>query len=257
MKLSDIAEIACQYHNNLQLKDLLDYNDPEQQMAQTEVLQQIPEAQKFNAPNANINNLLNQNQVMAALHSSKNGMATSLDDLPYELWKLLHDQHTQNAKQNNPSFNITKCLTLLYNNIQMLRTLEEANFSIGWMCPIYKKKDWTKIKNYCPITLLNIDYKIMTKVLAMQLATHACMLLHQDQSGFVPTHSIFNPIWLAETMCTYADYMEKDRVIVALNQEKAYDKIDHKYMLATLHTFHMPDIFITPLLPYTSMQKPK
>ena len=163
-------------------------------MAQTEVLQQIPEAQKFNAPNANINNLLNQNQVMAALHSSKNGMATSLDDLPYELWKLLHDQHTQNAKQNNPSFNITKCLTLLYNNIQMLRTLEEANFSVGWMCPIYKKKDWTKIKNYCPITLLNIDYKIMTKVLAMQLATHACMLLHQDQSGFVPTHSIFNPI---------------------------------------------------------------
>lgn len=48
-------------------------------------------------------------------------------------------------------------------------------------------------------------------------------------------------------MCTYADYMEEDRVIVALNQEKAYDKIDHKYMLATLHTFHMPDIFINTI----------
>lgn len=48
-------------------------------------------------------------------------------------------------------------------------------------------------------------------------------------------------------MCTYADYIEEDRVIVALNQEKAYDKIDHKYMLATLHTFHMLDIFINTI----------
>jgi len=101
-----------------------------------------------------------------------------------------------------------------------------------------------KIKNYCPITLLNTDYKIMTKALASQLATHACSLLHQDQSGFVPTRSIFDPIRLAETMCAYADYMEENGVIVALDQDKAYDKIDHKYMLATLRTFRVPDIFI-------------
>jgi hypothetical protein len=32
------------------------------------------------------------------------------------------------------------------------------------MCPIYKKKDRTEISNYWPITLLNTDYKLLTKV---------------------------------------------------------------------------------------------
>ena len=110
--------------------------------------------------------------------------------------------------------------------------------------PPLQKKDCMRIENYRLITLLNTDYKIMTKALASQLATHACTLLHQDQLGFVPTQSIFNLIRLAETMCAYANYMEENGVIVTLNQEKAYDKIDHKYMLATLKHFRIPDVFI-------------
>ena len=187
MKSSDMAEIAWKYHDDLQSKNLLNYHDPERQAAQAEVLQQIPEFQKFNTPESDITNLITKDQVTVALHSSKNGTATGLDGLPYELWKLLHDQHNQLAKQNKPSFNIIKCLTLIYNHIQTLGTLEETNFLISWMCPLYKKKDQTKIENYHPIMLLNTDYKIMTKALATQLATHACSLLHQDQSGFVPT----------------------------------------------------------------------
>ena len=45
-------------------------------------------------------------------------------------------------------------------------------------------------------------------------------------------------------MCAYADYMEENGVIVALDQEKAYDKIDHNYMLATLRTFCVPELFV-------------
>ena len=84
----------------------------------------------------------------------------------------------------------------------------------------------------------------MTKALALQLATHACSLLHQDQSGFVPSRSIFDPIRLAETMCVYADYMEENGAIIALDQEKAYDKIDHKYLIDALKAFKLPNIFV-------------
>ena len=241
---SDMTEIARKYHNDIQSSHLLHYDHPERRAAITEVLQQIPESQKLNAPEADINNPITSNQVVNALLSSKNGTATGLDGIPYELWKLLHDRHTQLSKQNKPSFDVAECLTTLYNNIQRLGTDEEADFSVGWMCPIYKKKDRTRIENYRPITLLNTDYKIMTKVLAMQLATHACSLLHQDQSGFVPSRSIFDPIRLAETMCAYADYMEENGAIVALDQEKAYDKIDHKYMLDSLRAFRLPNIFV-------------
>ena len=46
----------------------------------------------------------------------------------------------------------------------------------------------------------------------------------------------------------YADFMEEDGAIVALDQEKAYDKIDHHYLLETLKKFQLPDRFVQTVL---------
>ena len=238
-----MAEIAREHHSNLQSQHLLPPDHPERTSAINKVLQQIPEHQKLSDEHSELRDKISQEQVIHALMLSKTGSATGLDGLPYELWKSLHEKHITQRKKNLPSFDITKCLTIIYNNIQVHGTDETANFTEGWMCPLYKKKDRSKIENYRPITLLNTDYKIMTKTLATQLANHICDLLHPNQSGFVPTRSIFDPIRLAETMCAYADYMEENGAIVALDQEKAYDKIDHHYLIETLKAFRLPEIF--------------
>jgi hypothetical protein len=99
------------------------------------------------------------------------------------------------------------------------------NFTLGWMCPIYKKKDPTEISNYRPITLLNTDYKILTKIMATQLMKEAQKLVHEDQAGFIPKRLIFNHIRLARAIINYAEIAEEDGAIIALDQEKAYDKI--------------------------------
>jgi len=114
----------------------------------------------------------------------------------------------------------------------------------GWMCPIYKKKDRTEISNYRPITLLNTDYKILTKVLAIQLMDHIHSLLHENQAGFIPRRSIFNHIRLAQSIITYAEISETNGAIIALDQEKAYDRIHHDYLWETLEAFHLPHPFI-------------
>jgi len=54
------------------------------------------------------------------------------------------------------------------------------------MCPLYIKNDKADIANYRPISLLNIDYKLMTKALSLKLAVAAPKIIHQDQAGFVP-----------------------------------------------------------------------
>jgi hypothetical protein len=135
-----MAEIAREYHDNLQSKHLLHDTDPDRITAIAEVLQQIPVAQKLNVQNSDLQHLISQEQVTQALLTSKNGTATGLDGLPYELWRTLHDRHTQLSKKNAPSFNITQCLALVYNNIQLLGTNKTDNFAAGWMCPIYKKR---------------------------------------------------------------------------------------------------------------------
>ena len=99
----------------------------------------------------------------------KNGTATGLDGCPYEMWTEL-DALYKTAKQNRKEgFDIIAALVTVFVDIQMYRLVVGSEFASGWMCPIYKKKDLTDISNYRPITLLNTDYKLLTKTLAQQL----------------------------------------------------------------------------------------
>ena len=115
---------------------------------------------------------------------------------------------------------------------------------MGWMCPIYKKKDRTKICNYRPIMLMNADYKWLTKVTALQMLEEINPLIHKNQSGFMPKWSIFNNIRLANVILKYAEITESNSAIVLLDQEKAYEKIWHNYLWETLECMDIPPLFI-------------
>ena len=69
------------------------------------------------------------------------------------------------------------------------------------------------------------------------------IMLHPNQSGFVPKRFIFNNIKLASTIISYAEITESDSAIMALDQEKAYNKIRHNYLWNTLEKFSVPPTF--------------
>jgi hypothetical protein len=52
-----------------------------------------------------------------------------------------------------------------------------------------KNKKWEDIKNWRPLTLLNCDYKIISKLLAERLKNVLTKLIHPDQKGFVKGRS--------------------------------------------------------------------
>jgi hypothetical protein len=92
--------------------------------------------------------------------------------------------------------------------------------------------------------LLNTDYKLMMKVLAMHLAITAPTLLHKSQAGFVPGRQISEQTQLIKMVLKYAEATQENWMIVALDQAKAYDKIEHDYLWKTLKAFKIPDHFI-------------
>jgi len=218
-----MVNLACNHHENQQ-NDGTHHNPEERSRIMEETLHAIPESQKLPNPKFSpLNWEAQENMICQALDASKDGTAVGLDGCPNELWKKLKTRHKAACKVNKKGFDITKVLTILIQDIQKHGVDKHSNFAEGWMCPLFKKKDPTDIRNYCPITVLNTDYKLLTKVLAIQLIDHADTLIHEDQAGFIPRRSIFNHIRLAKAIISYAEIVEEDGAIIALDQEKAYD----------------------------------
>ena len=107
-----------------------------------------------------------------------------------------------------------------------------------------KDKDPFYLKNYRPISLLTVDYKIFAKILANRLKRCLGNLIHSDQSGFLKGRNIGNNIRLILDVIEFTETNEIPGVILLLDIQKAFDSVNHKYLLHVLRRFNFGDKFI-------------
>jgi exonuclease III/ribonuclease HI len=179
-----------------------------------------------------------------ALRNAKNGSAAGIDGATYELWKAIEKMNDADTKAGQTAFSAMNLLTTAILDMEKNGIDQSIEFTDGWMCPIYKKNDRNEIGNYRPITLLNTDYKIYTKALSLRLAKTAPSLIHPAQAGFIPGRQISDQTQLIRMVMEYAEVTEENGMIVALDQEKAYDKIAHDYLWRIMNGFGIPEAFI-------------
>jgi len=77
--------------------------------------------------------------------------------------------------------------------------------------------------------------------------TVAPYLIHPDQAGFIKGRKIEDQIDLIKTMISVCEADCCNRTIVCLDQEKAYDKISHTFLWATLRKLGLPPHFINTI----------
>ncbi len=102
---------------------------------------------------------------------------------------------------------------------------------------IPKKGDLTDIKCWRPVSLLCSDYKLFSKTLANRLAGVMDLVIHPDQTYCVPGRSIFDNISLIWDILEVSNLCNLDFGLISLDQEKAFDRVEHTYLWRTLSAF--------------------
>jgi hypothetical protein len=104
------------------------------------------------------------------------------------------------------------------------------NLNFGTIILLSKSRDVTRIQQYRPICLLNVSFKIFTKVATNRISQVAQKIISPSQTTFLPGRNIMEGVIVLHEM----HRKKQSGLILKIDFEKAYDKINWPFIQQTL-----------------------
>ena len=203
--------------------------------AQSLILEAIAQDPSCHIPHRDTSSLgsttITEDEVKRALKSSAPGRAPGPDGIPVALFK-----------QNQSIF--IPLLSRLYTAIGNTNG-SPNHFSDGLIISLHKKGDKALPSNYRPITLLNYDYRLLAKILAIRLLHSLSPVISQEQTAFLRDRNIGDNVLLLQLLPHLLHHHHQSATIAFCDFAKAYDTIDRDFLFAIMQAMGAGETFIT------------
>ena len=169
-------------------------------------------------------------ECLKALNDFQNEKSPGTDGLPAEFYKFFWKElHLDMIKSFNFAFD-TGTLSISQRR-GIITLIPKPN------------KDATSLENLRPISLLNVDYKILTKTIAKRLEKVLPKIINPDQTGYVKGRYIGENVRLISDIMSYTNEKNMPGVALFIDFRKAFDTIEWDFLSDTLSKFNFgPDV---------------
>ena len=136
---------------------------------------------------------------------------------------------------------LVNCLNCAYKHGELSSSQKQALIVL-----IEKKdKDRRQVKNWRPISLINVDVKIGTKAIAKRLEKVLPEIIHHSQNAYVKGRTIFDAVRTIDDIIKLTSSNNMGSLLVAIDFEKAFGSVNWNFLRHALRKFNFGPSFIT------------